>query len=210
MDLQPILESLLRKVESRPVQDVVVSQESLTDFASRMAQRGYIPSEQTLMAVEKYLQGYGLWLTGGVGTGKTAFFRCLPLVHPPRIFPMISTLGKSVDELRDWLHDNADNEIVLDDIGSEPVFNSYGSKFEILPWMLEARMESRARTHVTSNLTAKMVLDRYGARVIDRFAEYFYRVDFTGKSKRFSRPRVILGKIAVCAVPRVSGGKVMG
>lgn len=161
--------------------------------AVEMLRSGYEPTEASVKAIEAYLSGYGLWLHGKVGTGKTAFFRHLkPMrfgeseLRPSRIvvWSMLTTLGADMDEIRGKLRECENDELVLDDVGSEPVFNFYGGKFEILPYVIERRMESSRRTHVTTNLTAKEIAARYGVRTLDRFAEMFAPIEFTGASRR--------------------------
>ena len=183
--------------------DVIVRPEAVRARALEMARAGYRPTEASLVALERYIQGYGLWLSGDVGTGKTMFFRHLhPLnvriarsgrVPSVVIFPMVRTLEMGVAALRDWLDDNACNEVVLDDIGAEPVFNHFGGKFDILPYILDKRQESPCRTHATSNLNARAINARYGdERILDRFSEMFVQIPFKGQSMRRSRPNAAI------------------
>ena len=157
-----------------------------------------------------YLKGYGLWLCGKVGTGKTLFFRMLKPMRvavrqtgtPPRIaiFPLLRTLGMSVDDLNAILDEHQYDELVLDDAGAEPLFNFYGDKMEILPYILDKRMESPCRTHMTGNLTPKEMGRRYGARVADRFVEMFSYHQFGGASHRTLRPNADIRRAQVAAL----------
>ncbi len=197
--------------------ETAVNPEAVRKRAADMAAQGYLPTRASLLALEKYLQGYGLWLTGGVGTGKTAFFRHLapPSIRlrstgrPPSIaiLPLVRTVEMGVDDVRSWLDEHNLDEVVLDDVGAEPVFNHFGGKFEILPYILDKRLGSPCRTHATSNLSAKALADRYrDARVIDRFAEMFARIDFGGPSLRRSRPNALIRSAQEAALRRSGGG----
>lgn len=171
-----------------------VTAERLTAWARQMSAQGYRHTEKTLEALRLYLAGYGLMLMGGVGTGKTYFFRTVGTVlHAmgrtrPIIYPMMDTVGQKVDDLREFFMDAARDEVVLDDIGAEPTFNEYGNRWDVLPWLLEMRMASSGRTHFTTNLTIAELRNRYGVRTIDRLHEMAADVKLEGKSNRRTRP----------------------
>ena len=106
-----------------------VTAERLTKWARETTAHGYRHSEESLEALRLYLAGYGLLLMGGVGTGKTYFFKTIGAVlrslgrTRPAIFTMMDTVGRKVDEVREYFNEMAGQEIVLDDIGAEPTFN---------------------------------------------------------------------------------------
>ena len=194
---------ILAALERPSCAETKVSEEAVRRRAAEMAKEGYLPSPQTILALGYYLKGYGLWLSGGVGTGKTEFFRHLrplPLPtkatgRPPRILilPMVRTVEMTVEDLKEWLDEARNAEVVIDDVGAEPVFNHFGGKFEILPYILDKRLDSPCRTHATSNLSAKAMGDRYhDARILDRFAEMFVKVEFGGASRRRSKQNVAI------------------
>ena len=181
IDVKSVLESLATQVSRPPAEDIDISSDVVRKYAESMAAKGYLHSESSILAIEKYLQGYNLWLNGDCGTGKTLFFKRLnPRI---KVFRMIDTTGISIDELREWMEDARNKEIMIDDIGVEPIFNYYGNRFEIFPWIVEKRLEVTARTHLTSNLTAKAMAERYGRRALDRLL-YFKKITFKGESKR--------------------------
>lgn len=171
-----------------------VTAERLTKWAAAMAANGYRHSEETLEALRLYLAGYGLLLFGGVGVGKTYFFRTLGRVlarnggDAPVIYPMMDTVGRKVDEVREFYMEHARREMVLDDIGAEPTFNEYGNRWDILPWLIEMRLASSGRTHFTTNLSKSELEKRYGARTVDRLHEMAASVTYTGKSNRRTTP----------------------
>lgn len=171
-----------------------VSAARLTAWAQEMATRGYRHSEETLEALRLYLAGYGLLLMGGVGTGKTHFFQTVGAVlraqgrYRPAIFRMMDTVGRKVDDVREYFNEMSGSELVLDDIGAEPTFNEYGNRWDILPWLIEMRLAASGRTHFTTNLSPDELERRYGARTVDRLHEMAASVAFKGKSNRRTTP----------------------
>ena len=144
MDYSNILNGLLSDLKRAQPEDRKITKEELTGYAANMARRGYVPCAASLAALEKYLQGYGLWLSGDVGTGKTMFFKVLPVFQTSRnremervTLSMGGILDWTVEDLSAFLTANDGNELVLDDLGREPQFVEYGKRFEILPWIIE-------------------------------------------------------------------------
>ena len=148
-----------------------VTSEMLVEKASAMARRGYIHNATTLEALEAYLQGYGVLLSGGMGIGKTFFFNVLN----PEPMPVLSFnqcfLWK-YEELEEWLDQNIAREIVLDDIGWESGrASNYGTRFDTLQVVLDVRLRNTARTHITTNCTNDELVEKYDAHVVDRIYE---------------------------------------
>lgn len=194
-DTLPLAE-ILAKLQAPSCEEraAAVTAERLTKWAAAMAAHGYRHGEETLEALRLYLAGYGLLLFGGVGAGKTHFFRTLGAVlraqggYRPAIYPMMDTVGRKVDEVREYFQEMASHELVLDDVGAEPTFNEYGNRWDILPWLLEMRLAASGRTHFTTNLSKFELEKRYGARTVDRLHEMAASVTFTGRSNRRTRP----------------------
>ena len=198
MDYSNILKGLMADMQKASPEDRIITKEELTASAVKMAKRGYAPSEASLAALEKYLQGYGLWLSGDVGTGKTMFFKALPVMQTSRnremeraTLSMGGILDWTVEDLSAFLAANEGNELVLDDLGREPQFVEYGKRFEILPWIIEKRMGATARTHFTTNFPKKYFDERYGYGLFDRMRSMAYHIRFEGESNRQLRPRII-------------------
>jgi len=171
-----------------------VTEKRLAAWARQMSALGYRHTERTLEALRLYLAGYGLLLMGGVGTGKTHFFRTLGEVRARHgmarhvVYAMMDTVGRKVDEVRAFFTGAARAEVVLDDIGAEPTFNEYGNRWDILPWLIEMRMAAPGRTHFTTNLSPAELERRYGARTVDRIHEMAASVSYAGGSNRRTRP----------------------
>lgn len=174
----------LQCVMSKPrPSETAVAKDALIGYAKWMkSAKGYEPSPESISALFSYMKGYGLFLMGGVGTGKTFFFRSLR--ERVEVFSMLRNMAKPLDDISREVEAMRGDEILLDDIGAEPVYNNYGSRLDLLPWLIEMRLESPMRTHFTSNLKAEALMKRYGARVMDRVKQMAKCCIFTGESRR--------------------------
>ena len=198
----PLAEVLGRVAEAfvpRENKEPEVRTSTRENFAKRMAGSGYQFTEETLKILLQYLKGYNLWLCGNVGVGKTFFFDCLNSIRrsydSDRIvkLSMIETQGWTMEQAAEWAMDYADYDVLIDDVGAEPLLNHYGEKVEVFPYLLEKRMNrTRRRTHMTSNLGAKDMLKRYDRRVADRIAQMFRCCEIKAKqSRRKNAPWVV-------------------
>ena len=80
----------------------------------------------------------------------------------------------------------------LEDIGREPTeVMDFGNVINPIADVLEYRYQNMLPTYITSNLTPKQLLEKYGKRVVDRFNEMFeviilkngsYRQEFAQQS----------------------------
>ncbi len=69
----------------------------------------------------------------------------------------------------------------FDDLGAEPLKQYFGQKIEVMEEVILRRYDVGApfyKTHVTTNLTAKLLRDRYGDRFADRCIEMFNVIQF--------------------------------
>lgn len=164
---------------------------TLEGWAKRMAGFGYEFTEESLKILLQYLKGYNLWIYGNVGVGKTFFFDCLNRIKRARDgdpiikLSMIETQGWTMEQAAEWARDYCEYDVLIDDVGAEPLLNHYGEKVEVFPYLLEKRMNrTRCRTHMTSNLSAKNMLDRYDRRVADRIVQMFKGCEMKAKKSR--------------------------
>lgn len=158
-----------------------ITEEDIIAEATAMSKRGYIFGEEEQRLLKKYLTtSSGLLLLGGVGVGKTFFFkaRMIPVLSMQRI------CERTLSEVRAALENHMNDEILIDDIGVEPEFNNYGVKINILEVIVEERLASNARTHFTTNLSVEALSNRYGVRVFDRIKELAKLITMSGDSKR--------------------------
>lgn len=178
MNYEDILASLTPTVDKDP-KPKEVSKERLTVVANRMALNGYQHTPKSLEALHAYLQGYGVFLSGTVGTGKTLFFRLLGVT----VLDMTTFAGMRDEDAIALIHNYQNEEIVLDDIGREPC--SPWTKQEYINGILEARSRSRFPTHFTTNFDEQRMLARYNdVRVVDRLYQFAKMFRFEGESKR--------------------------
>lgn len=160
---------------------VDISDDEILDRASEMAKHGYSFDSVSIDALKAYLEGYGVLISGDVGTGKTSFFKAIGKI---RVVTMVDLYANPLDEIVEIVDRMNDEEIVVDDIGTEPVYSNYGCKMDILPWLIERRSKSEMRTHYTTNLNGDALTKRYGARVFDRMYETCKMFKFAGTSRR--------------------------
>lgn len=73
----------------------------------------------------------------------------------------------------------------IDDLGEEPKeIMNYGMIFTPLTDLILERYNRQLTTIVTTNLTKKQLIEKYGSRVYDRFKEMFEVIPFTNVSYR--------------------------
>lgn len=165
MDYESILSAL--KVNAKP-KAAIVSAERLKCAAQFMAVRGYRHNADSLKALEAYLAGYDILLSGSFGVGKTFFFECLSTDAKPIIrLNMNEAHLWKYDDLAEFLRDNCGNAMLIDDIRGD-IGKDYGKAFDPLIVILENRYDCRSRTHYTTNLTNEELIDRLDHRDVDR------------------------------------------
>lgn len=172
MDYRQILASVGTDIARPRVK--TVTPDELARRATAMKTRGYAHSVVTLKALEAYLQGFGVLLSGPVGTGKSMFFD----VVEPQPIPVLSFSSVALwryERLDDWLRDNQYNDIVLDDIGADKSggdgARNYGQRYETLQIVLDARLKTDYRTHITTNMGSEALIATYDYRLVDRIYE---------------------------------------
>lgn len=167
------------------------SREEVVSRASVIASRGYRFSPASLEALKAYLEGYSILLGGDVGVGKTMFFeRVNPAPIPAIALTDLAML--KVEEINQQVESLQDKEVVIDDVGAEPIYNNYGCKMDLLPWIIERRLKSSCRTHYTTNLSSRQIYERYGARVADRLVGQCKAFRLSGSSHRCATPNAKL------------------
>lgn len=197
MDMAQTIAELMTLIDKPSVAERVVRPPDLKAVATAMARHGYEPTTTSLGALEKFMQGYNLWIDGDVGTGKTSFFTSMPRINMPdlhtekiAVFDFGRIAGMEFDEVMTELEAHDRDELVLDDVGKEPRFNKYGERFELFPLIFERRLDLSVRTHVTTNFGPKYFDERYGYGLFDRLRAAAYHVTFKGVSKRTLKPHL--------------------
>lgn len=135
----------------------------------------------------------GLLLYGAVGVGKTSlmqvFFRnhrqSFVVVSCRQVESAFAQEGNQ-GLMKYFDHSRA---FCFDDLGTEPAVTKYygtdkAAMTEVLLNRYDFRMPYNC-THITTNLSAEEIKQRYGTRVVDRMREMFNFIEFkTTKSRR--------------------------
>lgn len=148
----------------------------------------------------------GLCLMGLTGRGKTLAFDVMKKLFRLRVYQAADLVElwqvhgvKNRYEIYDLLKGNDTNrgqpeidrlwrDRGIDDIGTEPTLNDFGTKQEVLDTIIQKCckefQECGARTHMAVNLTPKMFIERYGVRAESRLHQMCHVVTLRGDDRR--------------------------
>lgn len=150
----------------------------------------------------------GIMLSGGIGCGKTTLMRFFEFNQKASYFTFsclsvssefaakgyegVEKYNGAITSYSYGLKSFGQTEfgICFDDLGTEVDKKHYGNQSNCLNEILlnrYNRIESlRGKTHITTNLTADQIEERYGSRVRSRLREMFNVIDFpiTSKDRR--------------------------
>lgn len=134
----------------------------------------------------------GILLSGPVGCGKTSLMKLLrhivPHQKPYKIIPT-RNIAFSFNHLGyKTIEDYGDSQyFCFDDLGVEPIGRHYGKDCNVMGEVLLSRYEfflqTKIKTHATTNLNAQELEERYGSRVRSRMRQLFNLVAFDKQSK---------------------------
>ena len=120
----------------------------------------------------------GLALFGYNGRGKSLIARnVIPLIFfhyfnkAFRIYDAVE-MNKYIDEILRY------RMVVIDDIGTEDIFNEYGTKRCTLFELLDKSEKTNTFVILTSNLNKDMFIEKYGLRTFERLKATTTRVFF--------------------------------
>ena len=137
----------------------------------------------------------GILLTGPVGCGKTTLMQLLPYIHPQTrpypLFPIRNIVIEYNTNGSDTINKySALRTMCFDDLGAEPTGRFYGHDCNVIAEILISRYDlsqgqsskHNKRTHLTTNLNALEIEDRYGERVRSRLREMVNVIAFPSSS----------------------------
>lgn len=181
-------------------------EEALASAVHELVQQRGIPFEDiTGTEMEAKIRGATSWLKGSrhrsclllqgnAGTGKTTLLEALYAMYNAANASIVSTNGvdlnmafaqqiagtsSAYDEYRKM------PRLCIDDLGAEPVrCMIYGIEYTPIQTLLEYRYRRQLPTIITTNLSDKMIEERYGERLNDRFSEMCTILRFSGQSYR--------------------------
>ena len=74
--------------------------------------------------------------------------------------------------------------LIIDDIGTEMIMANYGSKLDVVEYLILQCYAKKIPMYFTTNLTIDALTERYGKRVVDRIKESTYIIVLEGENHR--------------------------
>jgi len=133
----------------------------------------------------------GILLSGPVGCGKTSLIKLLPyFVSHRRTYEVIPArnLAFQFNNIGFKIIEQYGNKhfYCFDDLGVEPTGRHFGKDCNVMGEILLSRYDlftkHKIKTHLTTNLNAKELEDRYGNRVRSRLREMMNVIAFSSNS----------------------------
>lgn len=189
---------LLQRRTTRPSFRWEVSDEEARDillaaYKAEVMYRGmeFRPEDRTFAAIDKAAKfltsdkrKFGLMIAGTCGNGKTTLMKAIENASSGLSKHLQLTTRMEIFDAKDVAQFSRDYEqfrafrgrgvVALEDIGREPAeVVTYGNVSNPIVDLIEYRYANLLPTFVTTNLTAKEIREKYGARVADRLNEMF-------------------------------------
>lgn len=158
--------------------------------AFKIAFTEFVPTYQHIKEYDEVIkwlsnnEGKGLFMYGTRGRGKTIIAKyvipALLLAYHSKVvnYYDIQDFKTKYDEII------TKKIIALDDIGTEEVIVNYGNRVEPFSEIMDIVEKKSKMIIITSNITEKQLIERYGMRILDRLKATTTRVLFTGESFR--------------------------
>lgn len=128
--------------------------------------------------------GKGLFMFGDYGRGKSFLARyVLPaiILHTHRKVFKVVDAGEINREKENFFKYRF---LVLDDIGTEEIKNSFGNKTVVFTEVMDYAEKTGALLIITSNLNDEAITAKYGIRTMERVLSCCTPVKFTGQTLR--------------------------
>jgi hypothetical protein len=166
-----------------------VTDEQVAARMALLAEAGYVPSADTIGPVRACLEGYGVLLTGSVGSGKTLLLRLLTC---PACMQHVTTINDwGMAGIEDWFCWWDGKQCVIDDLAAERTTVEFGNREDLMKLVIGHRAERQTgRTHITTNLSAQQIATRYGDRILDRILGMCKPFTISGPSHRVAVQQV--------------------
>jgi len=128
----------------------------------------------------------GVTVLGPIGTGKTWAFRNSGIfVTPANKISGIYASGGMEEIKKEFQYAlQGRAALVIDDLGTEMIMGNYGTKLDVVQWLILECYNVGTKMYFTTNLSLDELTERYGSRVVDRIKEQTYIVVLEGESRR--------------------------
>ena len=133
----------------------------------------------------------GLMLFGSNGRGKTQICQnIIPVIfmhYLKRDYFCVEAKNLSqynrseIDKCQLWY---TTTPIIIDDVGVESIANDYGEKRDLFSEIVDQCEKEKRLLILTTNLTPKEIIERYGLRTLDRLKAIVRAIKFHGDSLR--------------------------
>lgn len=133
----------------------------------------------------------GLMLFGSNGRGKTQICQnIMPVIfmhYLKRDYFCVEAKNLSqynrseIDKCQLWY---TTTPIIIDDVGVESIANDYGEKRDLFSEIVDQCEKQKRLLILTTNLTPKEIIERYGLRTLDRLKAIVRAIKFHGDSLR--------------------------
>lgn len=180
------------------------------EYSHLIFQGGYRIDDQNRPAVREIFDTIfktkpkkGLMVYGRPGIGKTILFYLLqPTVHPknPNKFQIRTALDvviKFNTMGHQMFRDDADNDVMYDDLGAEKEGKFYGDQVNVFEKLIQFRYDlycqKGIRTYFTTNLKPEQLEEKYGFRCYSRLKEMCNHVVLPGTDRRGTIERLLSG-----------------
>lgn len=134
----------------------------------------------------------GLLISGPVGCGKTSLMKLMKFIVPHQrpysVIPARNVVFSFNHLGFKTIEDYGDSQFFcFDDLGVEPIGRHYGKDCNVMGEVILSRYElflqTKIKTHATTNLNAEELEERYGNRARSRMRQLFNLVAFDNSSK---------------------------
>lgn len=128
----------------------------------------------------------GVTVIGPVGTGKTWALKNsgISVTASNNISALYASGGMEAIKDNFIYQLQGRSALVIDDLGTEMIMGNYGTKLDVIRWLILECYNVGTKMYFTSNLTLEELTERYGSRVVDRIKETTYIVVLKGESRR--------------------------